>query len=142
MLPDKRRDADWLSETASRLEQVPGVEQVEVSAVSGSLLIRHHAGAELKERLVESGLFRIIDRPFSSPPIIDRVTDSIDRSNRVLERRTGGRVNLQTLLILVLIGLAIVQTLRGRFMMPAVSLLLFAAQLVFMAKDSEQHPLS
>lgn len=139
-LPNKCRDDEWLSKTAARLEKVPEVEGVEVAAVSGSLLIRHHAGTALKGHLAETGLFRIIDGPLSSPPVLDRVTDGVFRSDRAIERRTGGRVNLKTLLILVLIVLAIIQSLRHRIMVPAITLLLFAAQLAFMPKDLEQKP--
>jgi hypothetical protein len=139
-LPNKCRNDEWLSRTATRLEQVPDVEGVEVAAVSGSLLIRHHAGIALKGHLAETGLFRIIDGPLSSPPVLDRVTDGVFRSDRALERRTGGRVNLKTLLILILLILAIVQSLRQRIMVPAITLLMFAAQLAFMPKDSKQKP--
>lgn len=139
-LPDKCRDAEWLSKTASRLAQVPDVEQVEVTAVSGSLLIRHHAGTELEERLAESGLFRIVDGPLSSPPVLDRITEGVYRSDRALERRTGGRIDLRTLLVLVLVALAIVQSLRRRIMVPAITLLIFAAQLAFVSKNPEQKP--
>ena len=139
-LPNKCRDDEWLSEIATRLEQVPDVEGVEVAAVSGSLLIHHHAGTELKGHLAETGLFKIIDGPLSSPPVLDRVTEGVFRSDRALERRTGGRVNLKTLLILVLIGLALIQSLRNRIMVPAITLLMFAAQLAFVSKNPEQKP--
>ena len=140
-LPDKCWDAEWLSEAASRIEQLRDVDHVEVNAISGSLLIHHQAGSELKGRLIDSGLFRLVDGPLSSPPVLDRVTDSVFRSDRALERRTGGRVNLKTLLILVLVALAIVQSLRRRIMVPAITLLIFAAQLAFMPnKDSEHKP--
>ena len=139
-LPNKCRDADWLQRTASRLEQLPDVERVDVTAVSGSLLIHHRAGPELMERLSSTGLFSIVDSPLSTPPVLDRIAEGVYRSDRSLERRTGGRINLRTLLILVLIALAIVQSVRRRIMVPAITLLMFAAQLVFMSKNNNRHP--
>ena len=133
-IPEKRWDKEWLSEAASQLEKLGGVDKVDVSAVSGSLLIHHQPDAAVEQRLSGPGLFQIIDVPISDPPLLDRVADGIHRSDRALQRRTAGRTNLRTLLILVLVILAFVQTLRGRVMVPAISLLLFAAQLALMAK--------
>ncbi len=133
-IPEKRWDKEWLSEAASQLEKLSGVDKVDVSAVSGSLLIHHQPDAAVEQRLSGPGLFQIIDVPISDPPLLDRVADGIHRSDRALQRRTAGRTNLRTLLILVLVILAFVQTLRGRVMVPAISLLLFAAQLALMAK--------
>ncbi len=61
-VPERCRDVDWFAEAASRLEQVPGVKQVAVRAVSGSLLIRHQTDAGLEERLAAAGqgsVFRV-----------------------------------------------------------------------------------
>jgi hypothetical protein len=134
-IPEKRWDKEWLAETASQLRKLRGVDKVDLSSVSGSLLIHHQPDAAVEQRLKGSKRFRVIDVPISDPPLLDRVADGVHRSNRALERRTGGRTNLRTLLILVLVILAFVQTLRGRVMVPAISLLLFAAQLALMAKN-------
>ncbi len=137
-IPEKRTDADWLAEAASRLERVPGVKQVEVRVVSGSLLIRHQTEAGLEERLAAAGLFRITDDLVASPPVLDPILDGISRSHRKLERRTGGRANLSTILIVLLVLAAFVQTLRGQILPPTVSLLWYAATLAIAAKNREQ----
>jgi len=139
-VPDKRRDAGWLAEAASRLERVPGVKQVEIRAVSGSLLIRHQTDAGLEERLASTGLFRITAEPIVSPPVLDPIMDGISRSHRKLERRTGSRANLQTVLIVLLVLAAFVQTLRGQILVPAISLLWYAATLAIAFKNQEQEP--
>ncbi len=134
-IPAKRRDAAWFTDIAARLEQVPGITRVEISPTSGSLLIRHDPDDLLEQRLRQSGLFQITNPTPAAPPVLDTLTDVVSRSDQALERRTGGRTNLRSLLILVLVGLAIVQTLRGRIMIPAISLVIFATQLALSAKN-------
>ena len=137
-VPEKRRDADWLADTASRLKQLPGVDQVEVRALSGSLLIRHQANTGLEHRLTSTGLFSITDAPIATPPVLDPIMDGISRSHHKLDRRTGGRANLQTVLILLLVLAAFVQTLRGQILAPAVSLIWYAAILAIASKKQER----
>lgn len=140
-VPDKRRDADWLAEAASRLERMPGVKRVETRIVSGSLLIHHQADAGLEERLTSSGLFRITNAHVATPPVLDPVLDGLSRSQRKLKRRTGGRANLEAVLIVLLVLAALVQALRGRIMAPAISLIWYAAQLAFAVKHWERDAL-
>lgn len=136
-VPEKRRDTAWLTKVASRLEQLPGVEQVEISPLRGGLLIRHKPDELLEQRLRQSEFLQIENPAAPSPPVVDTLADVVSRSDQALERRTGGKTSLRSILILVLVALAIVQTLRGRFLTPAVSLLFFAMQLAFRAKNPE-----
>ena len=134
---EKRRDAAWFDEVAASLEQIPGVIQVESRPLSGSFLIRHEPDDLLEQRLRQSGLFQFSDPTPPSAPVLDTLTDVVSRSDQALERRTGGRTNLRSLLILVLVALAILQTLRGRILVPAASLVIFAAQLALTARNRE-----
>jgi len=136
-VPEKRRDTAWFTEIVGRLEQVSGVEQVEISPLSGSMLIRYDPNEPLEQRLRQNGLIQIENPAAPSSPVVDTLADVISRSDQALERRTGGKASLRTLLILVLVALAIVQTLRGRILTPAISLLWFAMVLAFMAKNRE-----
>ncbi len=140
-VPDKCRDADWLTKAATHLKQVPGVKQVDVRVPSGSLLIHHRTDPGLEQRLATTGLFHITGESIASPPVLDPIMDGISRSHRRLERRTGGRANLPTVLIVLLVLAAFVQTLRGQIMPPAVSLLWYAASLAIVAKNGGQEPL-
>lgn len=139
-VPDKRRDTDWFAQTASLLAQVAGVRNVEIHTLSGSLLIHHQPDAGLEERLASTGLFLVTDELVASPPVLDPIMDGIYRSHRKLERRTGGRANLQTVLIGLLVLGAVVQTLRGQVMAPAISLIWYAASLAMAAKNGEREP--
>ncbi len=134
-ISEKRRDTAWFGEITPRLEKLAGVQQVEISPLSGSVLIRYEPHEPLEQRLRRSGILEITDPAASPPPVLDTLTDVVSRSDKALERRTGGRANLRSLLILVLVVLAIVQTLRGRIMIPAISLVIFATQLALHAKD-------
>ena len=137
-VPDKRRDDEWFAETVSRLEQLPGVKQVEACAMSGSLLIRHQADVGLEEQLASTGSFRVTDEHVVSPPVLDPILDGLSRSQHRLKHRTGGRANLETVLIVLLLLAAAVQALRGQIMIPAVSLLFYAAELAFAVKNRER----
>ncbi len=137
-VPEKRRDAEWLAEAAVQLERLPGVKRVEMRVVSGSLLIHHRVDAGLEGRLASVGLFHITNAHVGSPPVLDPILDGLTRSQRKLKRRTGGRANLEVVLIVLLVSAAAVQALRGKIMVPAISLLWYAAQLAFAIKHWER----
>jgi len=120
---------------------MPGVKRVDTGTVSGSLLIHHQANVGLEDRLTSAGLFRITNAHVASPPVLDPVLDGLSRSQRKLKRRTGGRVNLETVLIALLVLAANTQALRGQIMAPAISLIWYAAQLAFAVKHWERDAL-
>jgi hypothetical protein len=137
-VPGKRGDSDWFAATAARVQQVPGVRRVTVQTRSASILIVHRPGAQLGEQLAAAGLFTLTDELVASPPVLDPIMDGISRSHRRLARRTGGRANLQTVLIAMLLLAAFVQTLRGQIMVPAVSFAWYAASLAVFARGGKQ----
>ena len=89
----------------------------------------------MAQRLRESGVLQIAEPGAAKSPVVDTLTDVVTRSDRALERRTRGKANLRSILILILVLLAIIQTLRGRILVPALSLLIFAMQLMLHARD-------
>ena len=136
-VPEKRHDKVWFTQIASRLEQEPGVERVDSNPLSAGLLLHHAPDAPMAQQLRESGLLRIGEPGASKSPVVDTLTDVVTRSDRALERRTRGKANLRSILILILVLLAIIQTLRGRILVPALSLLIFAMQLMLHARDRQ-----
>ncbi len=121
-VPEKRRDAQWLAEGAERLGRLPGVEDV-VIGPAGSLLIHCEDSARLEGLLPQSGLFRLEPDPIPGPG-----------AGAALLGREGtdhglGSAELRTLLALLFVVLAIVQIVRGQILVPAISLLWYAATL-------------
>ena len=64
-----------------------------------------------------------------------RLLQSDDSPILALESNSVSKGDLRKLLIVFVIVLAIIQALRGKIMVPAVSLLIFATNLALMAED-------
>jgi hypothetical protein len=128
-VPEKRKDAQWLAETAERLERLAGVEGVQTAPMTGSLLIHCEDSGELEELVSQSKLFQLTPGPIPKRPALEPLVRGVAHSDHKTERHTLGGGDLRTLLSLVFVALAIVQLVRGQIWVPAISLLWYAATL-------------
>jgi len=136
-VPERRRDSAWFTQTASRLERVPGVLRVEARSLSGSLLIHHRPDPALERRLAATGRFRIRQEPAAMLPAPEPAAAScFGLSAQTLPGDLGSKTDLRTLVILGLIILAIIQAVRGQVMVPALSLLFFAYNFSLATRDN------
>jgi hypothetical protein len=122
-LPAMRGDDPYFHRLREALlEQAPGAE-VSVSPRTASILVED---AELRPRDLarlarEHGWFTLVGKPAAGrdrPPLSSGITDVLDAS-----RATPS-------LVAILVALAILQVARGQVMVPALSLLWFAFELV------------
>jgi len=105
-VPSLKDDKEGCDALAKRLGGVEGIESVQVSAVTGSVLVLFDA-AEVKPELLFAAIVRLlgledeVDNP--PPPLVARELNNFARSlNRAVYEKTGGVINLWTGLMIAL----------------------------------------
>jgi hypothetical protein len=130
----KRGDAAYFGRVRDHLSQCPGVRQLQVNPVTGSVVVHHSLPLEgLLGFGKANGLFEIEETPVGGPPPLARVSDAFAGLSQRLERATAGGLDLATLAFAALTGAALVQLARGNAGAPAVTLLWYAATVVLLA---------
>lgn len=104
LVGNEKRGA-FLSE---KLETLPGVTSVQVSSVTGSVLIRYHEEMVQAELLFAAvvrllGLDAELERP-PKPILVRELRSVLDSLNRVVHDRTGGLLDFTSALLIVLAG--------------------------------------
>ena len=128
---DKRRDPDYFAALQTRLEKLPGVSEVRVNLFTGSVVLLHpeQPSSELRTQLEQLGLFEIIDTPQAGESALKPLLAGTGRLDQALWEGSTGSIDLRTLAVTGLLGLAAYQIYRGNFLGPAVPLLLSAYDL-------------
>ena len=141
-IPAKKRDADFFSRLRHLLAPLPGVERVEVNAVTGSVLVVHHLNLTTREDFgviaassEASGLFALAphDRQTAAPrpvPLARSVAAGVAAVNDQVKDLTGGIVDVPTLALAALIAISIRQMREGVVFIPAISALWYASSLL------------
>jgi hypothetical protein len=129
-IPLKRRDEAFFSHIKIVIDQIDGVDLTQVNCLSGGIVIDHTACSSevLLERLDRCELFKMdtdqqesIGQPLSGPMPASQPFLNIQDPHRDIWR---------ALLALLLLALAIQQILRGNIMVPAISLLWYALEIL------------
>ena len=125
----KRREEAFFARIAERLRQLEGINQVEVNAATGSVLVHHQLPLEdLTRRARQDSLFHVDNAP------AERLSDGARRQFAMLDggisRLTEGRLDLEDLALLLLIIVGLRQLAAGQFAVPAVSAFWYAAALL------------
>lgn len=124
-------------ELASDIANIAGVVNAEPRSTTGSIIIQHD-GQEWPA--IQSALSNQLPIKFTArPPAIkrngvDAVNDSIDTIDDALKRVN---MDFESILMLMLCALSIVQALRGQVMSSSVSFLWYAYVLASMVRDKE-----
>lgn len=133
-VPDKRADTAWFSEAAARLEEMDWVSRIETGPVSASLVLHCDIADNLDERLSTTGVFEFQAQAPAVPPATEQLKAGVSDLDRALRESGAGDTNLRSLLFLLMLILAGVQMARGQVMVPAISLLWYAMELVLGAR--------
>jgi hypothetical protein len=131
-LPEKCQDADYFTSLENELSSLPLFSEVEVSPVSGSVLLFHpfHAPDTVKMELENLGLFQLID---TKPPAVspmEAVTARIARTDSLINEISAGGLDFRTLAFLIAMVLTLQQAARGNFAGPAIPMFLTALGLL------------
>jgi hypothetical protein len=117
-VPELKRRSERLERITSRLREHPGVDRVESSPVTASVVLYHRVPVEEILAFAKSeGLFEVRDTCPTS------LIDCIKGVDQRLRRFSLGRTDLAQVGALALLVGAVVQIFRGRYLPPATSLL-------------------
>ncbi len=123
-----------LERVRHRLAAEPGVHGVEVDHRTGSVLVWGAITAELLARVGrEEGLFDLVP-PRALRPLEEDLTAALERTDLGIRRFSGGRFGLMGLVVTSLAVLAAVQAGRGRFDVPAPTLLWYTLSAAMMLR--------
>ncbi len=126
----RRGDRDWFDGVALELALVEGIHAVEANPLTGSLLIRFEGSLErLLGELAGRGLVRVEDPQPRELPLHHRLAERAVVLDAGLRGATAGELDLRGAALLGLLGLAVVQAMRGQLAGPAVSSLWYASSL-------------
>jgi Heavy metal associated domain 2 len=126
-IPSKRRDVLFFSRCERVLAQVPGIKGVQSNPLTGSLLVSHHT--EMKRFAAEAAERELFEIP-SGETLPEQLGNALSRFDQNLKEASGGNVDLKAAAFLTLIGLGIVQLVRGNPLPAAGSLFIDAIGLL------------
>jgi hypothetical protein len=133
-VPDKRGDSQWFVEAAEVLERLAGVDRVEAAPLSASLILYCDTTDGLDERLGHAGVLAFQKRAPAKPTAAQRTQGGVSWFERALYDSSQGRVDLRSLVFLLMLGLAGVQVIRGQVLVPAISLFWYAMEMALGAR--------
>jgi hypothetical protein len=137
-IPEKRGDTAYFARLAEQLAQCPGITRVEGKTRTGSILIFHAPGTGAKDIAAyarQSELFFLI-QPSAAPQqtLLEYASAGARTIDRGLSRASRGFIDLPSALLIALLVMAVRQTAQGQIMIPAASLLWYAAGLITSGK--------
>ncbi len=134
--PDHRGDQGLLDRLAEQLEAHGGVNQVDASGRTGSLLIRHSVSlGEIIAFAEQNALFTLGGELKWRNTLASRTQAHLRTLDERITRSSEGNLDLRSLLIMAFLGLTLTQLIRGQILPPASTLLWYAAQLLGIKGD-------
>lgn len=135
-LPEHRNEPDFFNNLAAQIEQLEGVEIVRIDALTTSILIEHRMHADdLRASLAADVGLELSPHPRSTRYSLAPVTATLSAINKRLRNASDGSTDLQAILFVVVVAMAIRQIIKGQIMVPAISLLWYAFELAVRSKD-------
>ena len=130
-VPSRKYDDAYFDRVAAELSSWEAVDEVRTNATTTGILLRHSSSLQvLVERAREANLFAMISSPVSSASLLDQVSDRLEEADERVRAATGGTYDLESTAFVGLVGLGLLQIIRGKHLGPASSLLWSAASLV------------
>jgi hypothetical protein len=131
-LPEKCQDADYFDSLENALSSLPLFTDVEVSPLSGSVLLLHpfHSFDAVRPELERLGLFELIDEKPPAARPMQAVTARMVRTDSLISEISSGGLDLRTLAFVIAMVLTLQQAARGNFSGPAIPMFLAALGLI------------
>lgn len=145
-IPEKRKDLSFFLNVYNHLRHIPVVDEVVINPATASvlLLFSDTAGDAVSDVLAQHEMFSLGDSDKATKPLRDQGSLSGSGVNRLFPSRSSSANEFRAILFLIMTGLAIHQALRGQILIPALSVLWYAVDLVSGFKQtkppSEQGP--
>lgn len=119
-IPAEKKNPSYFAILRESLSRLPGVQQVEVNPVTGSVLLHHVTELdEIADHAARQEMFLLQVPPLAPKQLSRRVALNFNALNDSVKRWTGGELDIPTLAFVTLLGLGGYQISRGRFQAPA-----------------------
>jgi len=138
-IPSRKGDRVFFSALKDKLpatSEIPGIQRIEMNPTTGSVLIVHdldfkgHDLTIFSGHLEQMGLFKLKPNDTPGTPVSQNIARTFKGINQQITDFTSGEIDLQSLVLLGLLGLGLYQFSRGQFMIPAISAFWYAATLL------------
>jgi len=139
-LPEMRHEAEFFEQVKNQISKLNQVAAVEVSEVTGSIMISHPETnfENLEPQLAKLDLFEINLTPPPVTPAKDILSSSVSQLDQMISEGSSGGVDLNTLAFTAVLGIALFQMTRGNFIGPAIPMLLSGMDLLRKVSDNGQ----
>lgn len=131
-IPSQRGERDYFAHTGERLHGCPGVEWLQTDFRTGSVLIEHTPELDIFRlaRFAEDAeLFCVSESGDRGTTMLRGVSTQLAGLDAWLKEISRGRADLSSSLFVLLLGLAIVQIVRGQILGSATAFLWYAVDL-------------
>lgn len=141
-VPEMRSESEFFEQAREHIAGFEGVATVEVSDVTGSIVISHpdRNYEDLHTRLQAMDLFELMPTPQPVTPVREILASGVSRIDRFVSEGSSGRVDLGTLAFTALLGGALHQFIRGNYMGPAFPMILSGITLLRQPPGPKQDP--
>jgi hypothetical protein len=118
---ERRNDGQYFEAVRRELDLVPGIEEVRINTVTGTVLLLHpeETGDRVLDRLRRLGVFDVIEGEEPATSVLTPVTSGLAMIDQGLHESSGGRVDLRALAYIALMTVTVTQLLRGQVLGPA-----------------------
>lgn len=143
-IPGQRGDEDYFSMLAKKLAALPGIKTVQVSPLTGSVLLTHALGAvdDIGAFAEAQDLFEVRPQPDRGVSMRERITNDVHALNHEFKKLSDGALDYWSLVFLALLGMAIHQLLKGNIAAPATTLLWYALGTLVIAEQGGKVPVT
>lgn len=131
----------FLASVKDAFLSLEGIENVEINAVTGSVLLIHAlASAKITEHAEKHNLFRIEGaKTYHNQTVVSKkISDTFRDLNKKVTVSTEGFANIPDLAVLTLLGLSVFQISQGNFMAPAWYAALWYALNIFLKSQPSE----
>lgn len=138
-LPSRKGDHVFFADLKSKLPdllETPGIQRIEMNPATGSILVIHQLDLKksdislVSQFLEQKGFFKLGTNNTPGTPVSQNIARTFKGMNKKITDFTSGEVDLQSLVMMGLLGLGLYQFSRGQFMIPAISAFWYAATLL------------
>jgi hypothetical protein len=138
----KRGDASYFDRLHEALSQCPGIRQLDVNPLTGSVVLHHSLEVDDIAGFGRANdLFELDGSPDGGEAPLTRLRQAFAGIDGRLVESTQGRVDLATLGFALCVGGAVLQLARGNTLAPASTLVWYAASLLLLASALPSRPL-
>lgn len=139
-LPSKRGDGPFFKDLGMSLSGCPGVEAVQVSPETASVLLNHTCPQGAIEHFVrERGLFELRNPSAPGPTFMEKIKADIRSVDDRIKGGSGDAINLAGVSFLSLVGMGFYEILAGNFVaLPWYASFWYAFSILTLNRDNPQ----